>query len=110
MSTGHDHERIFGVSSVSKAYGGRVALAPITLEVMSGERVAIVGPSGSGKTTLLHLLAGVIRPDSGDITTFAEVLIGADTNGVHRAQADMNCDGAADGGDLAAFVEAVLAP
>lgn len=74
MNTGREAERIFGLTSVSKAYGGRFALAPTTLEVMSGERVAVVGPSGSGKTTLLHLLAGVIRPDSGDIVLNGHML------------------------------------
>lgn len=39
------------------------------LQVGQGERVAIVGPSGSGKTTLLNLVAGIARPQSGDIVT-----------------------------------------
>lgn len=38
-----------------------------TLDIASGEFVAIVGPSGSGKTTLLNLLAGTLLPDSGEV-------------------------------------------
>ena len=59
--------RILRVSSVSKSYPGRVALAPLSFEVKATESIAVVGPSGSGKTTLLHLLAGVLQPDEGSI-------------------------------------------
>ena len=52
---------------ISKRYPGREALRPMSLEARDGEAIAVVGPSGSGKTTLLHLLAGVIRPDTGGI-------------------------------------------
>ncbi|PKB77812.1 MAG: hypothetical protein BZY88_20775 [SAR202 cluster bacterium Io17-Chloro-G9] len=50
---------------MSKEYPGVQALAPISLTVARGERVALVGPSGSGKTTLLSVLAGMVRPDYG---------------------------------------------
>ena len=37
------------------------------LEIVAGERVALIGPSGSGKTTLLHILAGLLRPSQGEV-------------------------------------------
>jgi ATP-binding cassette subfamily C protein len=40
----------------------------LSLEIRSGEHVALVGPSGSGKTTLVDIVLGVIRPDSGQVT------------------------------------------
>jgi predicted ABC-type transport system involved in lysophospholipase L1 biosynthesis ATPase subunit len=43
------------------------ALAAASLEVSSGERIALLGRSGSGKTTLLHVLAGLIEPSSGTV-------------------------------------------
>ncbi len=48
-------------------------------EITRGEHVALVGPSGCGKTTLLHVIAGIVRPDSGrvhldgvEVTRFSE--------------------------------------
>ncbi|MGI5285752.1 ABC transporter ATP-binding protein [Nonomuraea polychroma] len=50
-----------------KSYGKTRALTGVSLEVAEGEIVAITGPSGSGKSTLLHCLAGIIRPESGEV-------------------------------------------
>nr|WP_293182235.1 ABC transporter ATP-binding protein [Nannocystis sp.] len=44
------------------------ALRGVSLSVAKGEFVAIMGSSGSGKSTMLHLLGGLDRPDSGDVT------------------------------------------
>jgi len=43
------------------------ALQPITLNINSGERIAIVGPIGSGKSTLIRLLSGLYRPGAGKV-------------------------------------------
>ncbi|GAA4854732.1 ABC transporter ATP-binding protein [Saccharopolyspora rosea] len=48
-------------------YGRHRALAGVDVTIHAGEVVAIAGPSGSGKTTLLHVLAGILRPDGGEV-------------------------------------------
>ena len=52
---------------LSKIYQGAEGLHPLDLTIPSGEFTAIVGPSGSGKSTLLRLVAGLERPDDGDV-------------------------------------------
>ena len=49
-------------------------LAALDLELQGDEHCALIGPSGSGKTTLLHILAGIMRPTSGDITIDGEAV------------------------------------
>ncbi|MEU1842586.1 ABC transporter ATP-binding protein [Micromonospora sediminicola] len=53
---------------VVRAYGPTPALRGVTLDVAEGEIVAVTGPSGCGKSTLLHCLAGILRPDAGQVT------------------------------------------
>jgi putative ABC transport system ATP-binding protein len=74
---------IVQIRGVSKAYRRDSNTVPvlqnISLDVPAGEFLGLMGPSGSGKTTLLNLIAGIDRPDSGqvsvagtDVTTLSE--------------------------------------
>ena len=56
------------VRGVCKTFPGRtVGLHPTSLEVNTGERLALLGPSGSGKSTLLRIVAGLETPDAGEV-------------------------------------------
>jgi ABC-2 type transport system ATP-binding protein len=50
-----------------KRYGDREALRGIDLAAGAGELVAVIGPNGAGKTTLLSILAGIVKPDGGEL-------------------------------------------
>jgi phosphonate transport system ATP-binding protein len=67
MNSSGDSGLAFVLDDVNKVYPEKVALAPLSLTIARGERIALVGPSGAGKTTLLHLLGGITQPNQGRI-------------------------------------------
>jgi putative ABC transport system ATP-binding protein len=52
---------------IIKSFGETPALRGASVSVAQGEIVAVMGPSGSGKSTLLHCLAGIFKPDHGQV-------------------------------------------
>jgi phosphonate transport system ATP-binding protein len=58
---------LFLLDGAGKRYGGTEALAPLSLAIAPGEKVALMGPSGGGKSTLLRLLAATDRPSCGRV-------------------------------------------
>jgi ABC-2 type transport system ATP-binding protein len=55
------------VVGVVKRFGGATVLKGVSLSVAKGSIVSLLGPNGSGKTTLLRIVAGVLRPSSGEV-------------------------------------------
>lgn len=71
--------RIEGVNRIYKDEESEVtALSDINLEVRKGEFISIIGASGCGKTTLLRLIAGLDKPQSGELTLGGEKIVKAD--------------------------------
>ncbi|OKJ78066.1 TlrC/CarA/OleB/SrmB family ABC-F type ribosomal protection protein [Streptomyces sp. CB02460] len=59
------------LQNVTRRYDDRVVLDDVTFTVRPGERAGIIGDNGAGKSTLLRLIAGLDRPDNGELTVVA---------------------------------------
>lgn len=55
------------VQSLVKAYGGKLVVNGLSLQVAPGEIVGLLGPNGAGKTTAFYMIIGLIRPDAGQV-------------------------------------------
>ena len=82
-----DRDLMVEIGHVSKNFGGEAAVRDLSLSVAQGEFVTLLGPSGCGKTTTLRCIAGLERPDAGDIRIGGEVVASAE-RGIHLAPED----------------------
>jgi ABC-type multidrug transport system ATPase subunit len=64
---------VAGLRNASARLGGRMVLSNVSIAVASGEMIALRGANGSGKTTLLRMLAGVLRPAGGRVSSAGSV-------------------------------------
>jgi ABC-2 type transport system ATP-binding protein len=69
---------LLAADRLTRAFGDRVAVRNLSLNVQAGEIVALLGPNGAGKTTTMRMLAGLILPDAG-IITIAGTAVSRDT-------------------------------
>jgi len=55
------------IDTLTKTFGGFVALDNVNVEIRKGERFGLIGPNGSGKTTLVNCISGALRPNKGAV-------------------------------------------
>ncbi len=70
---------ILSLTDVSRTFGGTDGIRDLTIDVHRGELLTLLGPSGCGKTTTLRTIAGLERPDAGQITIDDTVVADDDT-------------------------------
>src|SRR6266852_4250411 len=68
-------EVILETVGLTKAYGKRVAVNGLNLEVLRGEVFGFLGPNGAGKTTTIRMLLNLIAPTSGEVRLFGQPLV-----------------------------------
>ena len=73
------------VSGLSKRFGGLTATDDVSFDIATGEIVGLIGPNGAGKTTLFNQLAGLLRPDAGQIVFDGQPLTGRAAHRICRA-------------------------
>lgn len=64
------------LTDVRKAFGPKVVLDGVTLDIARGESVVVIGGSGTGKSVMLKCILGLLRPDSGSIQVDGEEVVG----------------------------------
>ena len=76
---------LLDVQSVTKAFGGLLAVDDLSFTVPGGERIkSIIGPNGAGKTTVLNMIAGVLKPTSGEIEIGGDPISNLETHQIAR--------------------------
>jgi iron(III) transport system ATP-binding protein len=75
--------------SVTKTYRGRRVIDALSLMMKSGERIVLFGPSGCGKSTTLLPIAGLVAPDSGDISIGGKIVVPPQSRGVGMVFQDL---------------------
>jgi simple sugar transport system ATP-binding protein len=69
-------ERLIELRNITKSFGRVYALGGVNLTVDKGEVVGLIGDNGAGKSTLIKILAGVVKPTSGEILVRGEPVSG----------------------------------
>lgn len=76
-------EPVIKIRKLKIAFGSKIVLNEIDLDLYPGETLAVIGPSGTGKSTVLKVLTGLLKPTSGSV-----VINGQETNDFDESQWD----------------------
>ena len=74
---------------VAKVFADTVALSPTSFAIEEGSFVSIVGPSGCGKSTLFNVIAGLLKPDAGEVRVANQLVTGATGHVGYMLQKDL---------------------
>ena len=83
-------DEVLTIKGLSKSFGQRALFSGVDLEVVGGERIALLGDNGSGKTTLLKILLGEEEPDAGKVRMGPTVKVGYLPQHVHFDHPERN--------------------
>lgn len=75
---------ILECQNITKAFGGVIALANVSLNVNKGEILGVIGPNGAGKTTLFNIITGIYRLDTGAIYFRGQSIVGRKPHQISR--------------------------
>ncbi|GLI04752.1 ABC transporter ATP-binding protein [Paenibacillus tyrfis] len=67
---------IVNCQNIKAYHGAQLVLEDVNLDIQQGERIGLIGRNGSGKSTLLQLIAGLLRPDAGQLSVRKGTRIG----------------------------------
>src|SRR5262249_34995 len=67
---------MFEAKAIRKSYGRLVAVDGVSLTAAAGETIGLLGPNGAGKTTTVSMIAGLVKPDSGEVCIEGRPLAG----------------------------------
>ncbi len=67
-------DQLLEFRSITKEFGGTRALSEVSLDLKKGEILALLGENGAGKSTLIKTLAGIHKPDGGEIRFAARLI------------------------------------
>lgn len=81
-------KQVLSISNVSKAFGEKVVLKDIKVDIKRGEKVALIGPNGIGKSTLLKIVMGLLPQDSGTVEWGYETQVAYFAQDHHEALKD----------------------
>ena len=68
------NEVMISLRQLTMAFGSKVVLDELDLDVYKGETLAVIGPSGSGKSTVIKVLTGLLAPTSGSVQIEGQAL------------------------------------
>lgn len=68
----HKEETVIAIQGLYKSFGDLTVLNGVDLTLFRGENIAILGKSGSGKSVLIKIIAGLLKPDKGEVTVLGK--------------------------------------